>query len=136
MVCPGEWPRLNQGPGRHHRTQVEGFKGPMSEIPEVMTREGGVPTPCTRFQHLGDSEVLLEQKRQSDTLISLALGGRSGTDLPESWYARDIVFRNQKETVFLRDLLRDTSRSDEQPLTLRTMCSSAVQVTPERPHRT
>ena len=29
--------------------------------------EGGVPAPYTRLQHLGDSEVLLEQKRWSDT---------------------------------------------------------------------
>ena len=32
--------------------------------------------------------------------VFLALGGGSGTDLPESWYTRDIVFRSQKETVF------------------------------------
>ena len=39
----------------------------MRKVPEVMTREGGVPAPCTRLQHLVDSEVLLEQKKRSDT---------------------------------------------------------------------
>ena len=34
----------------------------MRNVPEVMTREGGVPVPCTRLQHLVDSEVLLKQK--------------------------------------------------------------------------
>ena len=34
---------------------------------ELMTCEGGVPAPCTRLQHLGDSEVLLEQKRRRNT---------------------------------------------------------------------
>ena len=29
MICPGKQPRLNQGLRRHHRTQVEGFEGPM-----------------------------------------------------------------------------------------------------------
>ena len=47
---------------------MEGFEGPMSYVAQVMTHEGGVPAPCTCLQHLGDSEVLLEQKRQSDTL--------------------------------------------------------------------
>ena len=67
MVCPGERPRLNQGLSCHHRIQVEGFQGPMRKVPEVMTHEGGVPTPCTRLQHLVDSEVLFEKKRRSDT---------------------------------------------------------------------
>ena len=39
----------------------------MSEVPQVMAREGGVSTPSTSLQHLGDSEVLLK-KRRSDTL--------------------------------------------------------------------
>ena len=33
--------------------------------------------------------------------VSLALGGGSGKDRSESWYARDIIFRSQKEAVFL-----------------------------------
>ena len=33
MVRPGERPRLNQGLSRHHRTQVEGFKGSMCKVP-------------------------------------------------------------------------------------------------------
>ena len=98
-----EWPRLNQGLSRHHRTHVEGFQGPMRKVPQVMTREGDVPAPCrpTHLQHLVDSEVLLEQKRLSDTPVSRALRGGPKTDLPKSWYALDIVFRSQKETVFL-----------------------------------
>ena len=67
VVCPGERPRLNHGLSCHHRTQVEGFEGTMRKVPEVMTREGGVPAPCTHLQHLVDSEVLLEQKRRSNT---------------------------------------------------------------------
>ena len=94
MVCPGERPRLNQGLSRHHGSRVEGFEGPVRQVPQVMMRESGVPVPSTRLQHLGDSEVHLEQKRWSDT-----------PDLPgprrRARYARDIVFRSQKETVFL-----------------------------------
>ena len=135
-VCPGERPRLNQGLSRHHRIQVEGFEGPMRKVPQVMTREGGVPAPRTRLQHLGDSEVLLEQKRWSDT-----------PDLPGSW--RRIRNGSPRELVcqryhlpepegyrVLRNLICATSWGDEQPLTSRTMCSSEVQVTPDRPHRT
>ena len=72
----------------------------MHSVPQVMTREGGVPAPYTRLQHLGDSEVLLEQKRQNDTSGLPALGGGFGTDLSESWYALNIFFQSQKETVF------------------------------------
>ena len=36
----------------------------------------------------------------------------------------------------LRYLLLATQCGDKQPLTTRTMCSSAVKVTPDRPHRT
>ena len=67
MVCLGERPRLNQGLSHHHSTQMEGFEGPMRKVPQVMTREGGVLAPSTCLQHLVDSEVLLEQKRWSDT---------------------------------------------------------------------
>ena len=136
MVCPCEWPRINQGVSCHHKTQVEGFKGLMRQIPKVMTREGGVLAPCTRLQHLGDSEVPLEKKRRSDT---------TGFPSPrrEVWNrpARELVrlrycLQEPEGDDVLRNLLSDTSCGDEQPLTSRTMCSSAVQVTPERPHRT
>ena len=54
-VKPRHEPPPPQDPGRRFReTDVRG-------------REGGVPAPCTCLQHLGDSEVLLEQKRRSDT---------------------------------------------------------------------
>ena len=96
MVCPGQRPRLCQGLSHHHRTQVEGFQGPMSKVPEVMTREGGVPAPCTHLQYLVDREILLRQKRR----VTRALKEGSGMDLPESWYALDIVFQSQKEIVF------------------------------------
>ena len=36
----------------------------------------------------------------------------------------------------LGDLLLATSCGDKQPLTSRTMCSSAVKITPDRPYRT
>ena len=91
-------PRLNQGLRRHHRAQVEDFEGPVSQVPQVMAHEGGVVAPCTRLQHLGNSKVVLKKKRRSNTP---AFGGSPGKDLPESWYARDIVFRSQKETAFL-----------------------------------
>ena len=68
MVRPGERPRLNQGLHRHHGVQVEGFEGPVPQVPQVLASEGGVLAPSTCLQHLGDSEVLLEQKRRSDTM--------------------------------------------------------------------
>ena len=66
---------------------MEGFKGPVCQVPKVMAREGGVLAPGTRLQHLGDSEVLLKKERRSDARVSLALGGGPGKGLLESWYA-------------------------------------------------
>ena len=80
MVCPGEQPRLNQGMSRHHGPQVEGFKGPVRQVPYAMTREGGVPAPSTRLQHLGDSEVLLhclERTSPSDGTPEISSSGAS-----------------------------------------------------------
>ena len=115
-VCPSEWPRLNQGLSRHHRPQVEG----------LMTREGGVPVPSTRLQHLGDSEVLLEQKRRSDTpgLPGPRRGVRNGP--PRELVRPRYRLPEPEGDRILRDLLCATSRSDKQPLTLRTMYNSAV----------
>ena len=63
----GRATKVKQRPEPHHKTQVEGFEGPMRKVPQVMMHEGGVPVPCTRLQHLVNSEVFLEQKRRSDT---------------------------------------------------------------------
>ena len=45
-------PGLDQGLCRHHRAQVEGIKGPMVKVPQVVARKGGMPAPRTRLQHL------------------------------------------------------------------------------------
>ena len=136
MVCPGEWPRLNQGLSRHHRTQVEGFQGPMRKVPQVMTREGGVPAPCTHLQHLVDSEVLLEQKRLSDTpgLPSPQRRIRNGS--PRELVRPRYRLPEPEGDRVLGDLLRATSCGDDQPLTSQTMCSSTAQVTPDCPDGT
>ena len=68
MVCPGECPRLNQGLHHHHRAQVQGFEGLVRKVPQVMASEGGVLALSTCLHNLGDSEVLLEEKRLSDTM--------------------------------------------------------------------
>ena len=60
-------PGLDQGLCRHHRAQVEGVKGPMGKVPQVVVRKGGMPAPRTCLQHLVDSEVLLEKKRRTNT---------------------------------------------------------------------
>ena len=115
---------------------MEGFEGPVQQVPQVMAREGGVLAPSTSLQHMGDSEVLLKQKRRNDT-----------TGLPGPWRRvrngppRELVrlsyrLPEPEGDRVLGDLLLATSRGDNQPLTLRTICSSAVQVTPDRPHRT
>ena len=136
MVCPSERPRLNQGLSHLHRTQVEGFEGPMRKLPQVMAREGGVPAPCTRLQHLGDCEFLLEQKRRSDTLGLPGSRRRNRNRSPRELVCPRYRLPEPEGDRVLRDLLRATSCGDEQPLTSQTMCSSAVQVTPDRPHRT
>ena len=51
-------PGLNHGLCRHHRAQVEGVKGLMSYVPQVVTRKGCMPAPRTRLQHLVDSKIL------------------------------------------------------------------------------
>ena len=51
---------------RHHGTQVEDVEGPMGKVPQVVARKRFVTAPRTRLQHLGDSKVLLKQKRRRD----------------------------------------------------------------------
>ena len=101
-----------------------------------MTREGGVPAPCTRLQHLVDSEVLLEQKRQSNTpgLPSSRRRIRNGSP----WELVRPTYRlpEPEGDRVLGDLLRAMSCSDEQPLTSQATCSSVVQVTPDCLHGT
>ena len=53
-----------------------GGQGLMSNVPQVVTRKGGMPAPRTRLQHLVDSEVLLKKKRRSDTTHLTSSGGR------------------------------------------------------------
>ena len=54
-------PGLNHGLRRHHRAQVEGVEGLMSNVPQVVTRKGCMPAPRTRLQHLVDSKILLKK---------------------------------------------------------------------------
>ena len=135
MVCPGEWPRLNQGLSHHHRAQVEGLKGPMCKVPKVMTREGCVLESCTHLQHLGDSQVLLEKKGRSD-ITGLPGPRRRVWNRPPRELVCPRYRLPESEGDRIRRDLSDTTRGDEQPLTSRTICSSAIQVTPDRAHRT
>ena len=76
-------PGLDQGLCRHHRAQVEGVKGPMGKVPQVVAHKGGMPAPRTRLQHLVDSEVL-EKKRQSNTTCLTSPRAGTGSPVPES----------------------------------------------------
>ena len=108
----------------------------MCKVSEVMTREDGVPAPCTHLQHLLDSEVLLEQKKRSDTLGLPSPRRRIRNGPPrELVHPRYRLPEPEEDRVF-SDLLRATSCGDEQLLTSRAMCSSTVQVIPDRPHGT
>ena len=98
-----------------------------------MTREGGVTAPSTRLQHLGNSKVLLEQKRQSDTPGLPGPRRRVRNGYPRELVCPRYRLPEPEGGRVLGDLLRATSRGDKQPLTSLTMCSSAVQVTPDRP---
>ena len=70
-------PGLDQVLCRHHRAQVEGVKGPMGKVPQLVARKGGMPAPRTHLQHPVDSEVLLEKKRRSDTTCLTSSRGRN-----------------------------------------------------------
>ena len=91
----------------------------MCKVPEVMTREGGVLAPCTRLQHLVDSEVLLEQKRRSDTsgLSSPRRGIQNGP--PRELTSPRYRLPEPEGDCVLGDLLCATSCGDEQALTSR-----------------
>ena len=123
-------PGLDQGLCRHHRAQVEGVKGP------CLVHKGGMPAPRTRLQHLVDSKVLLKKKRWSNTTSLPSSKGRNRLfrtrELVGTWYC----LPEPEGDSGLRYLLLATPWGDKQPLTTRTMCSSAVKVTPDRPHRT
>ena len=57
---------------------MEGVEGPMGDVPQIVTRKGGMPAPRTRLQHLVDSKVLLKKKRQSNTTRLTSSGGGHG----------------------------------------------------------
>ena len=109
---------------------------PVSQVPQVMAREGGMLAPSTRLQHLGDSKVLLEKKRRGDTQGLPGSQGRAWKRPPRKLvHPRYRLPEPEGESV-LGDLLLVTSCSDEQPLTSRAMPSNTVQVTPDCSHRT
>ena len=129
-------PGLNHGLCRHHRAQVEGVEGPMGKVPQVVTRKGDMPAPHTRLQHLVDSKVLLEKKRRSDTTCLTSSRGRNRLFRTRELVSMRYRLLEPEGDSGLRYLLLATPCGDKQPLTTRTMCSSAVEVTLDRPHRT
>ena len=90
----------------------------MCKIPEVMTREGGVPAPCIRLQHLVDSEVLLEQKRRSDTQGLPSSRRRIRNGPPRELVPPRYRLPEPEGDRVLSDLLRATSCGDKQPLNI------------------
>ena len=91
----GGW--LEKKDRSHPSVTSLGRDGMSGRVAKVKPRPEPPPQdPGTSLQHLVDSEVLLEQKRRSDTtgLPSSRRRIRNGSP-------RDIVFRSQKETVFL-----------------------------------
>ena len=93
-------PGLDQGLCRHHRAQVEGVEGPMSKVPQVVTRKGGMPVPRTRLQHLVDGEVLLEKEEMEQYHASHELEGHEQAVLYQKACKHMISSsRSQKETV-------------------------------------
>ena len=119
-------PGLNQGLCRHHRAQVKGVKGPMGKVPQVVARKGGMPTPSTRLQHLVDSKVLLEKKRRSDTTRLTSSRGRNRLFRTRKLISTRYRLPEPGGDSVLRYPLLATPCSDKQPLTTRTMCSSAA----------
>ena len=115
---------------------MEGVEGPMSEVPQVVTRKGGMPAPRTRLQHLVDSKVLLKKKRRSNTTRLTSSGGGHGKCRSRELLSVRYHLPEPEGDSGLRYLLFATPRGDEKPITSRTMSSSAVKVTPDRPHRT
>ena len=70
-------PGLNQGLCCHHRAQVEGVEGLVSNVPRVVARKGCMPAPRTRLQHLVDSKILSKKNRRSNTTRLTSSGGRN-----------------------------------------------------------
>ena len=70
-------PGLNHGLSRHHRAQVEGVEGLMSNVPQVVTRKGGMPAPRTRLQHLVDSKILSKKELTERYHASHEHGGQA-----------------------------------------------------------
>ena len=112
------------------------FLGTYAHVPEVMTGEGGVPAPCTRFQHLVDRVVLLEQKRRSDTLGLLSPRRRIRNGSPQELVRPRYRLQEPEGDRVLGDLLRATSCGDEQLLTSQVIWGGVLQVTPDHLHMT
>ena len=129
-------PGLNQRLCCHHRAQVEIVEGPMGKVPQVVARKGGMPAQITRLQHLVDSEVLLEKKRRSDTTCLTSSRGRNRLLRTRKLLSTRYRLTEPEGDSGLRYLLLAMPCGDKQPFTTRTMCSNAVEVTPDRPHRT
>ena len=124
-------PGLDQGLCRQNRAQVEGVEGPMGNVPKEVARKGGMPAQRTHLQHLVDSEVL-KKKRRSDTACLTSSRGRSRLLSTRKLVSTRYRLPEPEEDSGLRYLLLATPCGDKQPLTTRTMCSSAVKVTPDR----
>ena len=129
-------PGLDQGLCRHHRAQVEGVEGLMGKVLQVVARKGGMPAPRTHLQHLVDNEVLLEKKRRSDTTCLTSSRGRNRLFRTRKLVSTRYRLPEPEADSGLRYLFLAMPCGDKQSLTARTMCSSAVKVTPNRPHRT
>ena len=69
-------PGLNHGLSRHHRAQVEGVEGLMSDVPQVVTRKGGMPAPRTRPSTPGRQQNSFGKELTERYHASHELGGR------------------------------------------------------------
>ena len=85
------------------------------------------------FNTWATAKFFLKRIDEAITRVSLALRGGPGKGLPESWYAH---LPEPEGDYVLGNLILAMSCGDEQPLTSWTMWGGAVQVTPDRPHRT
>ena len=101
----------------------------MSEVPQVVTRKGGMPAPRTRLQHLVDSKVLLKKKRRSNTTRLTSSGGGHGKCRSRELVSVRYRLPEPEGDSGLRYLLLATPCGDKQPIISRTMFSSAVKVT-------
>ena len=113
-------PGLYHGLCHHHSAQVEGVKGPMGKVPQVVARKGGMPAPRTRLQHMVDSEVLLKKKRRSDTLCLTSSRVRNKLLRTRKLVSTRYRLPEPEGDSGLRYLLLATPCGDKQPLTMRT----------------